>query len=531
MHADAWHGNLRRRGRKGLHVKKSLFVACCACAALAFCGRASANVTFGITEDIGALGDPTMFYSTLNDLGASENRIAISWDPAQPTTIPNQAALDYWIPQATIHAVRVLFAVAPAHPGDITSAPGRVGQFAAFLRQLATTYPVVKDYVIGNEPNQPRFWQPQFTITGAGASGVAYEPLLAASYDALKGVDPSINVIGIGLSPRGNDNPFAKDNISTSPVRFLHDVGVAYRASKRNKPLMDELGFHPYPNQNNDPPLKGYPWPKAGIPNLDRIKQAAWDAFNGTAQPVFAERGKPAPANALKLDLDETGWQVAIPASLQKLYTGKENVTPIDEGTQAQYYSDIIRFVSCDPDVRSLSFFHLIDEQDLAAWQSGLMRLDDSKRPSYDAVKNAIAQTHGTCALTPPGWLHTTTVSGGAVAFGYIRPKGWNNKLWRFRATAQEDATYKAGVFRLGSAKLSAKARAAVLKSLANPRAKPLLGVNGKVIAYQSKLVALPKRRLKRAGWYVYGIRLAASMNPQRSFSSVSKPFRLKARK
>ena len=30
------------------------------------------------------------------------------------------AALDYWIPQATIHAVRVLFAVAPAHPGDIT---------------------------------------------------------------------------------------------------------------------------------------------------------------------------------------------------------------------------------------------------------------------------------------------------------------------------------------------------------------------------------------------------------------------------
>ena len=87
-------------------------------------------------------------------------------------------------------------------------------------------------------------------------------------------MNPSINVIGVGLSPRGNDNPFAKDNVLTSPVRFLHDVGLAYRASKRTKPLMDELGFHPYPNQNNDPPLKGYPWPKAGIPNLDRIKQA-----------------------------------------------------------------------------------------------------------------------------------------------------------------------------------------------------------------------------------------------------------------
>jgi hypothetical protein len=512
-------------------VKKSLFVACCACAALVLCGRASANVSFGITEDTGALGDPTMFYSTLNDLGATENRIAINWDPAQPTTIPNQPGLDYWLPQAAIHGVRVLFAVAPAHPGDITSSPARITQFVAFLQQLARTYPFVKDYVIGNEPNQPRFWQPQFSSTGADLSGAAYEPLLAASYDGLKAVSPSINVIGVGLSPRGNDNPFAKDNVSTSPVRFLHDLGVAYRASKRNKPLMDELGFHPYPNQNNDPPLKGYPWPKAGIPNLDRIKQAVWDAFNGTAQPMFAERGKPAPPNALKLDLDETGWQVAIPAALQSLYTGKENVVTIDEGTQAQYYSDIVHFVSCDPDVRSLSFFHLVDEQPLDRWQSGLIRLDDSKRPSYAAVKTAIAQTQGKCALTPPGWKHTTTVNGATVAFGYLgSPKGWTNRLWRFRTSVQEDASYKAGVFKLGSRKLTVKARKAVLKALANPRSKPLLAAKGTELAYKSKLVALPKQRLRRAGWYVYGIRLAAAMNPQRAFVSLSRPFLVKSR-
>jgi hypothetical protein len=513
-------------------VKKSLFAACCVCATLVFCGTAAANVSFGITEDVGALADPSTFYSTLNDLGATENRIAIAWDPAQPTTIPNQAALDYWLPQASIHAIRVIFAVAPAHPGDITSSPARIGQFAAFLQKLATTYPLVKDYVVGNEPNQPRFWQPQFNPSGTSAAGAAYEPLLAASYDALKAVDPSINVIGVGLSPRGNDNPFAKDNVSTSPVRFLHDLGVAYRASKRTKPLMDELGFHPYPNQNNDPPLKGYPWPKAGFPNLDRLKQAVWDAFNGSAQPVFAERGKPAPAKALKLDLDETGWQVAVPASLAKLYTGKENVVPIDEGTQAQYYSDIIRFVSCDPDVRSLSFFHLIDEQDLDRWQSGLMRIDGSKRPSYTAVKTAIAQTQGKCALTPPGWAHTTSVNGAMVTFGYLgRPKGWNNKLWRFRVAVQENASYNAGVYRVASSRLKARARKLILKALAKPRAKPLLGAKGTAVAYASKLVALPKKRLKRGGWYVYGIRLAASMNPQRTFVAISRPFLVKRRR
>src|SRR6059058_5678496 len=90
MHDAGQRGNLTRPREEGTAVKKTLFVACCACAALAFCGRAAANVTFGITEDTGALADPTMFYSTLNELGAGENRIAITWDPAHPTTIPNQ---------------------------------------------------------------------------------------------------------------------------------------------------------------------------------------------------------------------------------------------------------------------------------------------------------------------------------------------------------------------------------------------------------------------------------------------------------
>src|SRR5438046_10076075 len=110
MHPADRRGNLRRRGRKGPAVKKTLFVACCACAALAFCGRAAANVTFGITEDTGALADPTMFYSTLTDLGATEHRIAINWDPAQPPTIPNAPGPDYWLPQASIHAPRRPFA-------------------------------------------------------------------------------------------------------------------------------------------------------------------------------------------------------------------------------------------------------------------------------------------------------------------------------------------------------------------------------------------------------------------------------------
>ena len=83
-------------------------------------------------------------------------------------------------------------------------------------------------------------------------------------YDALKGVDPALTVVGVGLSPRGNDRPTAKSNVSTSPVRFLAALGAWYRASGRQRPLMDGLSFHPYPNVATDPLSRGYAWPNAG---------------------------------------------------------------------------------------------------------------------------------------------------------------------------------------------------------------------------------------------------------------------------
>ncbi len=65
---------------------------------------------------------------------------------------------------------------------------------------------------------------------------------------------------------------------------------------------MDGFSFHPYPNEATDPLERGYQWPNAGFANLDRVKQALWDAFDGTAQPTTLD--------GLKLHLDEVGWQV-----------------------------------------------------------------------------------------------------------------------------------------------------------------------------------------------------------------------------
>jgi hypothetical protein len=489
----------------------------CACAALVAAGAARSGLTVGVSEDRGKDVNPQAFVATMQDLGFTQNRASIVWDPAQPDTIGGAQEISQWLPVLQGAGIRVVFSIAPKSARDITGSPSAYGQFAAFVAHVAQTFPTVKDYVIGNEPNQPRFWLPQFDSAGRPLSGAAYEPLLAQSYDALKGVDPTINVIGIGLSPRGNDNPHAPNNISRSPVRFIRDVGIAYRASHRAKPIMDELAFHPYPAVNTDPPDFGYSWPNAGLPNLDRIKQAVWDAFNGTAQPTFAENGRESMA-PLELELDEVGYQVAIPPALAGLYFGTETVPTIDEATQAEYYWTVIMDAECDPSIRSLSFFLLEDEPDLSRWQSGVERVDGSHRPSYDAVKSAIAQTHGNCQQGMATWRHATGVVAPTVAWGLLRHTARWTK-WRINAGAGELASFRAGIFKAGTSRRS------IVRSLTIGRPRALLSASG-VIKAKARSVAFPSRRLKR-GRYVIAIRLTSTMNPARTTLFISRTVRV----
>ncbi|MDQ2909927.1 MAG: hypothetical protein M3R39_02765, partial [Actinomycetota bacterium] len=416
---------------------------------------------------------------------------------------------------------RVIFAVSPLTPhGQKTTAPpSAVPQFVAFVQQLARTFPTVKDYVIGNEPNQPRFWVPQFSPADKPLAAAAYLRVLAQSYDALKAIDPTINVIGIGLSPRGNDRPHAPTNISRSPVRFIRDLGAAYRASHRTKPLMDELAFHPYPSNNLDSPTVGYVWPNAGVPNLARVKQAVWDAFHGTAQPTFAEARTKTFAKPLVFELDEVGWQVAIPPDLTTLYFGKESGTTIDEQTQAQYYANAISLMACDTSVRALNFFHLMDEPDLDRWQSGLERVDLTHRPSYDAVKTMIAGTGGKCQRTLVAWRHATAVVGARSLFAVVRTRPSSWKSWSFRAGGNEEASFRAGVFP------ATVTKRAIRRRLTTGRPAPSLASKG-TIAAKIRVVSFPARRLK-PGLYVFAIRMVATMNTQRTSLFVSRPFRV----
>jgi hypothetical protein len=471
--------------------------------ALVTVGTAGASLRVGVAEDTNAYSDGgAAIYSSMRGVGMTAVRATVLWDETKPTEVRGLDVLTRSVDAAVASGLEVSMAISPIKANAVTATPNGTEQFAQYCLRIAQAFPKVKTLIIGNEPNQPRFWQPQFDSQGHFASGAAYERLLARTYDLLKGYDSSIRVVGIPLSPRGGDDPNKPNHIDTSPVHFIHDVGAAYRASARKAPLMDEMGFHPYPNPNrtDDPPAKGYQWPNAGLFQLPRLQQAVWDAFHGTGQPTFLETGLAVKGNqgALKWALDETAYQVAPQAGIPG-YTGTESNQMVSEATQAKYYGEIVALYECDARVSSLLFFKWVDETRLEGYQSGFENILGTLRPVAGTVRSAI---NAGCAGKQATWKHTNGVVGASANF---HPGGGA----AFTATAGEHFTYTAGVYRLGGK--SAQGTAAAKG-------------DGTSRAYWTLELRLPSKRLSH-GTYVYRITMHAAMNPARVSVFTSRPF------
>jgi hypothetical protein len=498
---------------------KLLACLACACAApLLAATAAQASTSFGVAEDMTKYADDggASLYPRIRDLGMTENRITVRWNPFDPTTIPERTFLDRAVPAAAKAGIHVVFDVYPVDRTAFTVDPDtRAVLFAAYLQTLARTYPQVQDFIVGNEPNESYFWQPQFGAGGVQRSGAAFLRVMTAAYDALKAVDPDIRVIAGGPSSEGNDRS------STSPVRFIAALGAAYRRSTRTTPFMDAMSFHVYPQKNTDPPSHRYAWPNAGGFDRARIKQAVWDAFAGTAQPAFPEGPALGERSGLGLVVDEFGWQVEITRGLAGRYHGTENVPTISETQQARYYGQLMRALACDAAVTDAMVFHLVDEPDLNRFQSGLLRVNLTERPSYGAAKAAIASG----CKAPTAWWHEDGVVGARAQFGAVDVPV-TKSLFGISVTAQEEARARAGIFRVEGpdAMLYADNFGRSLAGRTAPAA-PLLTASSLVKArYRPRLEF---RGQLSPGYYVYAVRLAATMNPARSRTLVSRVFRV----
>jgi hypothetical protein len=467
----------------------------------------------GIADDAPKYADDggAAMWARLHELGLREARISVDFDPDQPRKIQEKAFLDRSIAKAADSGVDVTFSVYPHVPRAFaTDTASRVADFGAYLALLARTYPEVRKYIVLNEPNEAFFFAPQYSGGKNVSAAVAFKAL-AAGYDRLKKVDPSITVIGIGLSPDGNGMT------STPPVRFIKALGDAYKASGRRKPIMDELAYHIHPRDSRTFDDKThFRWPNGGPADLNRIKQAVWDAFHGTAQPTFAEgAGAAEPQSSpLRFVLAEVAVQVRIQDSLADRYTNAENVPVADEARQAKAYPALLRWFACDRDVSDVLLFLLIDQPDLKRYQSGLLRIDGSERPSYDSVKSAIPKL-ARCGPERT-WRHSARVFGARAVYGGKTKFPRVQSVFGVSVTAGEDATAKAGLFRV-PAPFAAVNRKLLVKTLDR---RP--GAGGPVLTDTARVRAryLPRLEVHGTfprGFYRWVIRVRSVVNPGRT--------------
>ena len=323
-------------------------------------------------------------------------RMTVVWTPGEQTIGgDNLIVLQNASAAAQLDGIRLVLSIYPRDWRTTPRSSQARGEFAQYAASIARRFPGITDFVVGNEPNLSRFWMPQFGAGGVDLAARSYELLLAKTYDALKSVSADVNVIGGALSPRGQDEADAVRQ-THSPTTFIADLGAAYRATGRQRPIMDTFAIHPYLIPSRLPPSFAHPRTTTiGIADYPKLVRLLTRAFAGTAQ-----RGE-----TLPIVYDEFGYQSQIPARKRSLYRHLGAVAArdaISEAQQATYYREAFKLAACQPTVAGLLIFHVVDERDARAWQSGVYYSNDTPKSSLAAVRDgalaAQAGTLGRCA-------------------------------------------------------------------------------------------------------------------------------------
>src|ERR687887_98084 len=467
-------------------------------AALAFAPAAFAGgptMTIGATEDIVKQPDLVAAKAQMDLLklaGLKAIRPTQEWAPGQTAPSgPDFDALKNAVAAAQLDGIRVVLSVTNHGSRTTPLSDQDQSDFATYAANVARALPYVRDYVIGNEPNLNRYWLPQFGLDGSDVAAPAYESLLAKTYDALKAVSPKITVLGGAVSPRGIDRPNTGRD-THSPTAFITDMGAAYKASGRTKPIMDEFAFHPYGDNSSQPPDFQHPNSTSiGLGDYAKLVALLGAAFDGTAQP----------GSTLPIVYDEYGVETQIPGTKSALYTGREPTTtkPTDPATQGAYYAQAIALAFCQPNVRGLFLFHSVDETDLDRWQSGLYYADGTPKTSLGPTRDAIrAAKRGIVARCAGLRL--------SVKAKLDRP-ATRNPRFSFRLSCDIDCSYRARLEKL-------------------PQHSTVMVKRGVAVGGTPLRVAFAPRTLA-PGRYRFTVRVVAPVNPGPSRSLFGAPFRI----
>jgi hypothetical protein len=367
---------------------RSLTALLCALTALVFptLASASAQMYMGAAEDEGRNADPQVAMAKMElakAAGFDTIRVTANWSLGWSAVPADQLQALQSIAAAGLFLdIRVVATVMPVGSRATPLTATARTQFARFAREIVQRVPTIREYIIGNEPNLNRYWLPQFGPNGEDVAAPAYVQMLARTYDLMKAADPNVFIIGGSVSPRGIDRP-GTGRDTHSPTAFITDMGLAYRAMKRAKPIMDGFSFHPYGENSSTPPtIVHTSGTSLGLADYPRLVALLGKAFNGTAQL----------GSKLPIVYDEYGVDSQIPEAKRSFYGGTEPATtkPVSEGVQAAYYDEALQMAACQPTVRGFLIFHVTDETDHNRWQSGVYYADGTPKASRALVKRAM---------------------------------------------------------------------------------------------------------------------------------------------
>jgi hypothetical protein len=351
--------------------------------------RSSGDHGHGIT--VGALEDAVKW----PDVKTADERVAFAgqagldalnittlWTPGQTQPAPGELGILHNVANAADEQhLQLLITVYAPRPRFAPMESAQQDQYARFMTSLARSLPSADGFAVWNEPNLNGFWLYQFDDSGQDIAAPAYEALLAKTYDALKAVNSKLKVYGGNLAPRGFDDADSP-RPTHSPTTFIRDLGTAYRASGRTKPIMDVFAFHPYQTRSSIPPGQPHTGTSLGFGDYDKLVSLLGQAFDGTAQP----------GSKLPIAYTEFGVQSIIPPNAQGPYTNLQSPLGKDavpEATQADYYEQAFELAACQPNVIAVYIFHLFDEADLNRWQSGPYYTDTNAKSSRDGIADA----------------------------------------------------------------------------------------------------------------------------------------------
>jgi len=339
-------------------------------------GSTHLKLIVGLTDDTGKwMARQDGIVGVHRDLGLMAVRVTIPWRPGQIRPTKLQGIYLHRVARMIQLNDRIVLAVYKTASFAPTTAARRV-QYCSFLDGVVRRIPLIHDVEIWNEANSPTYW-PQ---TNGPAT---YAALLARCYDVLHRRPGPINAISSTASRH-------------DPASFIFELGDAYRARGRGRPLFDTFGHNPYPENSAEPPWARHDGTDLiGEGDYETLMSVLELAFDGTDQPLPGTRG-------VTIWYVEDGFQTIPTAGKRRFYRGRENdphvipalAPPLEKGVvdQATQLTDAIRLAYCQPAVSGFLNFGLIDEDRLGGWQSGLLWRDGTRKPSFQAFKEAIVE-------------------------------------------------------------------------------------------------------------------------------------------